>query len=390
MPCFSTPSAFSALKTLDNFIDCFVLIKAGIMHTDKNIYKINFIKSLKYRFDDADSWLASQITNLSTEFVKQEHMSTFAEKLAGLLRGHPRFGKIDRVCLAQSLAPVNALLVVSSHCSLRVEHNLMSEGYRCFVDPQGSLFQLKPGQMRVYGSTDKILATYNAQRRPVQRSMRLIHEMGFKSGMCLPIFFLGNIRGFLFLNSLEEQFFDGFESEGYALFSLMKMLAKVCLAVHTDARSVMRPREFAGEWQYSSRVFSPEKFTLHLQAMLFATTGKHLTIQVESSVESALLISPSLVALVLSSAIVELTDVAHHSNIVVFFERRGQSVCVRFQHLLDLGDVVVRHAAERASERLAREASAVGMEFAFDQFFATLTFPLDLAYDADPSVLYSV
>jgi hypothetical protein len=360
------------------------------MHTDKNIYKINFIKSLKYRFDDSDSWLASQITNLSTEFVEQSDIPKFAEKLAALLRGHPRFGKIDRVCLAQSLAPVNELLVVSSYCSLQVPQNLIPVGYRCFVDPQGSLFQLKPGQMRVYGNSDKIIATYNAQRRPVQRSMRLINAMGFKSGVCLPIFFLGNIRGFLFLNSLEEQFFDGFESEGYALFSMMKMLAKACLAVHTDARSVTRPREFAGEWQYSSRVFSPTQFRDHLRAMLFATTGKDLTIHVESSIESALLISPSLAALVLSSAIAELTDVGHHSNIVVFFERRGENVCVRFQHLLNLGDVVVRHAVERVAERLAREASAVGMEFEFDNFFATLIFPLDLAYDVDHSVLYSI
>jgi hypothetical protein len=389
------------------------------MHTDKSIYKINFIKSLKYKFDDSDTWLSAQLSNIAQDLIQKSNAVEFADKLASVLRGHPRYGKIDRVCLAQTFAPTNELSVLSSWCSMQTGRNLMPQNYRCFVDPNGSLLQLKNGQMRVYGNSDDIIAAYHAEQRPVQRSMRYINDMGFKSGLCIPIYFHDAMRGLFFMNSMQEGFFDTPCDEDYALYSQMTMNAKIALMLWDDVVPVQMPQAFQGVEQYKSVVFAEVAFQEHLQEILYALSGRKIAVHVEYTDSRRFILSPSRVALHLASAMASLMNLDTISNIAIWLEHKSQNgsqgnlhgsvhssvhssvhggtlaqsqsvIRIRFQHLLDMNSSHAQAHIELHAERLKRKAQAAGLDFAIDGFFASLSFPFDEAFGDDSSILYSV
>jgi hypothetical protein len=365
-------------------------------HTDKNIYKINFIKSLKYQFDESDTWLAAQLSNMAQDFVERTAMERYAERVAEVMRGHPRYSMIDRVCLAQALSPVNELVVVSSWCSLHVGQNLMPNGYRCFVDPEGSLFQLKPGQMRVFGSSKRILEQYGLEGKPPQRSMRYISEMGLQSGMCLPIFFYGRLQGILFMNTVQEEYFHHLRDEDYALLSLIKMVAKVALALWNGYQPPLTLQLEQAEFLHKSEVFVAASFQHHVQELLRTMLGSSVSIYVDDATQVQWLYSPMQLAAAIVSAVMALSELMLHTKVVLRLELvsapsgSGRNIQISFQHFLNYNDATTRQRADYMHRRLKREAEQIGLLCTMDEFFLTYSFPLDLAYTENSGILYSV
>jgi hypothetical protein len=104
----------------------------------------------------------------------------------------------------------------------------MQKDYSCFVDSQGSLFQMQSSGIRIYEDANKVAQSFASLKKPVQRSIHRIASMGLKSGICLPLFQIDRIIGYVFINGTESPSSDLRDSD-YCILSYFSAAATVAL-----------------------------------------------------------------------------------------------------------------------------------------------------------------
>lgn len=195
-------------------------------HNDDNVYQISMLQSVAWAATNPDAWMVAQLSQLASTLSTRGATTNFANVLIDLFRAHDYFRDVDRVCLAGAVPESSQLIVVDSACSRRLGENTMRPGYSCYVNPQGSLFRLRPGMLRAFDDCRKVIHAFQRERKPVQRSIARVGAMGLRSGVCLPIGTTDRLSGFLFLNSTVPSLFDSLAHDYAALLSVLSVFAK--------------------------------------------------------------------------------------------------------------------------------------------------------------------
>ncbi len=203
---------------------------SDIEHRDLDVYRSSRLDSLDQCFEE-ETWIVSQLASLAEDLANGTHSHHPAGRLMHVLRGHKFFNQVDRVCLAGRVANANQLVVVDASLSDRCPANSLKKGYSCFVNPEGSLFKMKPGTVRVFSDCERVLASFAVQGKPAQRSIALISDQGLRSGFCLAIGRGDEIQGFLFLNSIQENLFGEITASSAPLLSLFGLVATIGLDI---------------------------------------------------------------------------------------------------------------------------------------------------------------
>lgn len=197
-------------------------------HTDSNVYDRQKLDPLNACYVE-ESWTVSQLATLAEDIATGLSADRCGHRLMQLFRSHKHFHRVDRTCLALRVATTNQLVVVDSCVSPRVRMNGLRRGYSCFVNPKGSLFSLKPGMVRVFGESNRVIESFRSQRMPVQRSIALLADSGLNSGICMALGRGSQTKGFLFFNSADSGLFDDAAERFTPLFSLFGLVGTLAL-----------------------------------------------------------------------------------------------------------------------------------------------------------------
>jgi hypothetical protein len=197
------------------------------VHRDDIMRFLSVTKSSNLQFDSDDSGLLSRLQVLLLNQNSRGKPSTFAQRLLDLLIVHPLYASTKRVCLTRRFGIANQIQV-DSVGSITDKANLMSEGYSCFVNADGSLFRLRPSEIRTFFDSQLVLKSFVDRELPIQRSIQYIAEMGLKSGICLALPYHGMTAGFLFINGDDTALVEQDPSH-YCLLSYVQTIATLAL-----------------------------------------------------------------------------------------------------------------------------------------------------------------
>lgn len=237
-------------------------------YVQQNIYVQNFIRAKNYDFTPEYSELIGRLCAVENAVTMRPSARGLCSDLMAVLKGFVFHGEIDRICLSMRIGQSNELLALDTCNSDRIlALNLMEPGYRCFVRPQSSLLSLREGEIRAYDEALRIAEAFEKRQKPIQRSIAYIIKMGFRSGVCVPLHIAGELRGFLFLNSLEEGLFSELEDEDYAIINILGMIAKLALAQEVGVPSEYVALVSEDFPLIGSRLFDEDEFTHQLQCL---------------------------------------------------------------------------------------------------------------------------
>ena len=201
-------------------------------HADLDIYSSDVMDGME-RCSDEESWIVTQLASAAEDLAGRRSDIRPAHKLMSVLRGHRFFQHMDRVCIVGLVPEANQLVVVDSCIHDRLKDqgikNRMPRGYSCFVNPQGSLFQMKPGVLRIFADSQTVLESFAKNGRPAQRSIAYVAESGLRSGICLAIGRGETVQGYLFMNSYQPNLFDHVMRDYAPLLSLFSLMGTVAL-----------------------------------------------------------------------------------------------------------------------------------------------------------------
>ena len=198
------------------------------LHHDRPIYQIAALRAPRSDPPNGGLWLGMAL--LAARHRQTEATPGISELLCDMLiQVDDSFPYLDRVCVARLIGG-NQLRVVDAWTAANLRNGTMSVGYGCFVDPAGSLTQLQDGQLRIYSNTAQVLDRYASQCHPPQRSIRLIHEMGLRSGLCAGLNLHGRRLGFLFINAKQPNAFDHLSERQFGCLTIAINAARAELA----------------------------------------------------------------------------------------------------------------------------------------------------------------
>jgi hypothetical protein len=137
-------------------------------HEDLDIYSSDVVDGME-KCSDEESWIVAQLASAAEDLAGRYSDIRPAHKLMSVLRGHRFFQHMDRICIVGLMPQANQLVVVDSciHDRLRERgiKNRMPKGYSCFVNPAGSLFQMKPGVLRIFADSQTVLESFAKGRK---------------------------------------------------------------------------------------------------------------------------------------------------------------------------------------------------------------------------------
>lgn len=191
----------------------------------------------------------------------------FSQKTLDLVQTLKRFSDMRRVCLVRRLGASNQLQIVCASDSNTSLINKMPNGYSCFVNPNGSLFLIQPGTIRLYQSASQVVESFARQNKPPQRSIFRIAQMGLLVGYCLPLFDKTSLRGFLFLNRDGGDSF-GNEDADYSLFSCLSHLALTELLQYGDLSQSYSAAAAAQQFSLQGEPAETKKISQVIQSCL--------------------------------------------------------------------------------------------------------------------------
>ncbi len=274
-------------------------------HSDIEVYRDSYIDALD-KCTQEESWIAAQLAALAEDMACGTRSDHPSARLMSVMRGHRFFHRVDRVCMAGRVPGSNQLVVVDASLSERCPENTLRRGYSCFVNPRGSLFKMKPGTLRIFGDSARVLTAFSKEGQPVQRSIALIAEQGLRSGLCIAIGRGDQIQGFLFLNSLEPDLFKDI-THGYApVLSLFGLIATITF----DANGFcldhgMHAMIYGNQLPRHSQRFNPAEFGVYVRQAMRSLAHREIGVQVNTKhATDDFLYLPSLVV----STIAELID----------------------------------------------------------------------------------
>ncbi len=244
----------------------------GVVHSDWDVYRSARLDTLD-RCIEEESWIVSQLAALAEDLASGVQSQHPAQRVMKVLRSHRYFHQVDRVCLAGRVHNTNQLMVVDSSTSDRFESNLLKPGYSCFVNPEGSLFSMKPGTMRIFADSERVLESFATSGKPAQRSIALINDMGLRSGLCLAIGRDKALQGFLFLNSCQTDLFRDITLRYAPLISLLGLVGTIALDSNSFGRNAGLFDALDSDLPKMSMLFDEGEFRSYLYRALQKRVG---------------------------------------------------------------------------------------------------------------------
>ncbi len=301
------------------------------MVSQPDLYQFrSLFRSPRTVLSEADQGLIASLPQLALRVQPID----FASALLDLLRVHPDFRNVARVCLVRRLGMANQIAVISS-CNLdKQPANSMVPGYSCFIGEKGSLFSLSPGTSRSYRSAATIVSDFQARGLPPQRSIQLIADMQFASGLVLPSFdHQERFIGALFFNSFDDQIFQR-DADCTILAAIESYARSHILQQHTEWLHAYESLPL----QWSAQSFSAKGLTENLHAI-----DPQLSLRIENQVSPFLISHGNLAAL-----IHQILRHANSDSLRLKTDVAGASV------VLVLEDLVLEGVDENQIDRLAK------------------------------------
>ena len=117
-----------------------------------SLYMYNALRGSKIdSSENTDYYYLTRLLNFRNEYnLNQISREDFADKLLSVLKKHPSFSDIDRVCVSIAYPLSNKVGVLSS--ATTVQENLMDSSYSCYVSRTTSLNSIQKGNIRVFSN----------------------------------------------------------------------------------------------------------------------------------------------------------------------------------------------------------------------------------------------
>lgn len=307
-------------------------------HRDMQVYRNARLDSLDQCFEE-ESWIVSQLASLAEDLASGSHCAHPAGRLMYVLKNHKFFNQVDRVCIAGRVAGGNQLVILDASVSDRCPENALVKGYSCFVDPEGSLFKMKPGTVRVFSDCERVLSSFAAQGKPAQRSIALISDQGLRSGLCLALGRGSEIQGFLFMNSVQSDLFREITINSAPILSLFGLIATISLdtnGFHPLPKHHPKHQEFMPK---SSTLFETDHFHALLEQALtqFHRPGIKQKLSVTNRIDNPkFLYLPNTIVNALAELIYRTQDTS--LNVSIEIDIKGSMVEIGFPHRIDSKD----------------------------------------------------
>jgi len=344
-----------------------------------DVYRISLLKSQRLNSGNMDDWLTYRLSGLGIIISQSSDLGIFAESILDELKVHDYFKDVDRVCLASKIPNVNRLSVVDVACSKRVTNNSMKVGYSCYTDPKGSLFNLKPGMIRIFGQAKSVIDSFHQQKKPVQRSIGKLAAMGLKSGICLAIGVNNTTEGFLFLNSQTPDLFSDVDVRFSFPLSYLVGIARIELLRH--GFGVRRPED-----RRRCVPFTKENFFDQMSIVLESLFVKPTAIRLIDRHNEVFLYDPKGIAEVFARCLFELwgSNMPLENETEIHIGRCGSKVSFRLLHQSKL-DV-----NERLRCLLTQMNLSHGYDVHFNDKVIDIRFPFEEVSDRLQDNHYSV
>lgn len=363
---------------------------SSIGHQDASIYSNAVIDSLD-RCAEEESWTVAQLASVAEDLACNTEKMRPAHRLMSVLRGHRFFRSVDRLCLVGLVRGSNQLIVVDSCVSQRLrsyrDDNPMVRGYSCFVNPQGSLFRMKPGVLRVFDDCGRVLDSFARQGKPAQRSIAHIADTGLRSGLCLAIGRGDSVQGFLFMNSQQVDMFRDVTTRFAPLLSLFSLLGTVAFdsaGFHADRGEIVD-----GHLPKHSVEFCDEKFAemVKMTVSLNAELKINLSIR-EIDMPRFLYLPRTIVGLV--ADLIEKTDQRKGKEINLIVKRVGEQVEIGWAHGREVDCVVCAGYLEHVVEMCQAKYAECPVFVDLLGEIISVRFPVEPVFDCAGGCAYSV
>lgn len=357
-------------------------------HRDTALYQNILLRSRSATFQADDTHTLGELVNLEHQLNNKVTARGIANDILKKLQQHPHFKHVARVCIATLVDHSNQLRVLDSAMDDAGENKMMP-GYSCFVDAGGSLFQLADGQMRILREVSLVINAFAKQGKPLQRSVRYIDEMGFKSGICLPLVHLGELRGYLFLNAREPLYFHLARPQDFLLYSLLVQIGQRVLHMACPFEPTSLPPALASLARWTGEAFEVQSFEDHLTQLLRKRHNCDKTVAVHADSElPPFLYAPSLIALNLLD-LLEAQHLLRHDNplkVRVYLEA-GE---VAFEVPTGWSQSDTNLFDQNVYYELGRRITSLGWKMELDGARTLIRCNFDPCYTEDPDILYSV
>jgi hypothetical protein len=262
--------------------------------TQKNIFAYNMLKASKCHLDENYSYLHSLLLHLENQFTStsDQNIENFSQSLMEAINLSKAFFPVDRICLALTYPQGTRIRTLSAANSEKILKNLMPTNYSCFVSKKSSILKTENSNVRIYSDIDEIIQRYK-EGDPIQRSLRLLREMGLRSGITIPLPISDFASGFLFINSVYKGTFDELQPEDYSTLCLMKMVATSVLSKSLSFRNNL-DSELASSFNKESElsnIFSAAELKNIMEKVLTSKYEKNISIEINRSTKIPLFYS---------------------------------------------------------------------------------------------------
>lgn len=365
---------------------------ARVAHHDSSIYSNAVIDALD-RCAEEESWTVAQLASVAEDLASNTDKMRPANRLMSVLRGHRFFRSVDRVCMAGFVRGSNQLVVVDSSISPRLrsfrDENPMQRGYSCFVNPQGSLFRMKPGVLRVFDDCSRVLDAFSRQGKPAQRSIAHIADTGLRSGLCLAIGRGESVQGFLFMNSLEPNLFEDVTTRFAPLLSLFSLLGTIAF----DA-SGFHAEETTGSLESHlpahSVEFATEEFQEWIRKTIHLDTGIDYEVRLSSEPLPRFLYLPAIVVRIVAELVEQWSSgrMSHRVDLQLGCRSDQVTLHVRAPGITDAE--LENERVERAISRCRQTFRECPIDVERCNDGAIVAFPIEPIFNAVAECAYSV
>lgn len=358
-------------------------------HHDASIYSCAVIDSLD-RCAEEESWTVAQLASVAEDLACSTEKMRPAHRLMTVLRGHRFFQNVDRLCLVGLVRGSNQLIVVDSCISQRLrsyrDENPMVRGYSCFVNPQGSLFRMKPGVLRVFDDCSRVLDSFASQGKPAQRSIAHIADTGLRSGLCLAIGRGESVQGFLFMNSQHADLFRDVTTRFAPLLSLFSLLGTVAFdaaGFHADRRETLDDH-----LPKHSVEFSGSEFAEMVKATVLKNSELATTVNVRMIDTPRFLYLPRTVVGMIAELIEKLGVNQRLQDIELIVQRCGEHFAITWEHGRPSG--VDGSYLQRAAEHCRAKYAECPVFVDIQDHSVCIRFPAEPVFACSGGCAYSV
>lgn len=263
------------------------------MESKPNIYVYNLLKSAGVKFDQDESFIISRILSLSnTNSLQKVPLVEISQKLLKIFEmGHTgTWSKVDRICFVARDSYSNQLRLLSSSHNEKVLDSILVPGYSCLIDEKSSLFNIKPGEIRVYENIENIISAYKISNKQVQRSLGLIYKSNLKSGITLPLMVDDRILGFLFFNSVTPGAFNNLAPQDFSLLCLLQLVYETLLSKYIFERMELNTI-LSLELVENKNQLSHANLKKDLEKLAYMTLHKEIDFNVQIDIKTDFLMS---------------------------------------------------------------------------------------------------